>query len=257
MGQPLYCSAANAGMWGESGYGDGHIHYAWLSSIALLPWLSGFSPQAFSPTVSFLTFPPSISPQSTSALFLGLLHIPELQLPATVPSSGSSSLSGVCMAAPRNVWFSFHLGCHRSAVSLSALNVSPLTQNWPDVGLRPLLQFPHQPRAGPVLLTLLFFPLVALSYQVLCGSIYSFPLVRYCCLLSAGVLHALLCLKVYSWCIHGEKCTPCPPTPLPSCFPSSFTFEWLILKIYNFQHTPQNQSTWKYFLMHKTFWRQL
>ena len=25
-------------------------------------------------------------------------------------------------------WFSFHLGCHRSAISLSALNVSPLTQ---------------------------------------------------------------------------------------------------------------------------------
>ena len=29
-------------------------------------------------------------------------------------------------------------------------------------------------------------------------SMYSFPLVRYSCLLSAGVLHALLCLKVYS-----------------------------------------------------------
>ena len=32
------------------------------------------------------------------------------------------------MAVARTVWFSFHLGCHRSAVSLSALNVSPLTQ---------------------------------------------------------------------------------------------------------------------------------
>ena len=59
-------------------------------------------------------------------------------------------------------------------------------------------------RAGPVLLTLLFFPLVPPSYWVLRGSIYSFPLVRYSCLLSAGVLHVLLCLKVYSWCIHGE-----------------------------------------------------
>ena len=48
------------------------------------------------------------------------------------------------------------------------------------------------------------FPVVPSSYQVLCGSIYSFPLVRYSCLLSAGVLHVLLCLKVYSWCIHGE-----------------------------------------------------
>ena len=34
--------------------------------------------------------------------------------------------------------------------------------------------------------------------------IYSFPLVRYSCPLSAGVLKALLCLKVYSWCIHGD-----------------------------------------------------
>ena len=102
MGQPLYCSAANAGMWGDSGYGDGHTHYAWLSSIALLPWLSGFSPQAFPPTVSFLTFPRSISPQSTSALILGLLHIPELQLPAAAPSSRSASLSGLCMAATKD-----------------------------------------------------------------------------------------------------------------------------------------------------------
>ena len=79
------------------------------------------------------------------------------------------------------------------------------------------LQFPCQPRAGPVLLTLLFFPLVPLSYRVLCGFIYSFPLVRYSFPLSAGVLHALLCLKVYNWCIRGERCTPCPPTPPPSC----------------------------------------
>ena len=47
----------------------------------------------------------------------------------------------------------------------------------------PLLQFPQPPRPGPVLLTLLFFPLVPLSYQVLHGSIYSFPLVRSSCLL--------------------------------------------------------------------------
>ena len=72
------------------------------------------------------------------------------------------------------------------------------------MGIRPLLQFPHLPRAGPVLLTLLLSLWVPSSYQVLRGSIYSFPLVRYSCLLSAGVLHALLCLKVYSWCIHGE-----------------------------------------------------
>ena len=55
------------------------------------------------------------------------------------------------------------------------------SDNCPTVGMGPLLQFPHPPRAGPVLLTLLFFTLVASSYQVLHGSIYSFPLVRYSC----------------------------------------------------------------------------
>ena len=53
------------------------------------------------------------------------------------------------------------------------------------------------------------------------SSIYSFPLIRYSCLLSAGVLHALLCLKVYSWCIRGERCILRPPTPPPSCSSSS------------------------------------
>ena len=95
------------------------------------------------------------------------------------------------------------------------------------MGIRPLLQFPHLLRAGPVLLTLQFPPLVPLSYQVLRGPIYSFPLVRYSCLLSAGVLHARLCLKVYSWCIHGERRSPCPPTPLPSCSLSTCDYSQL------------------------------
>ena len=54
--------------------------------------------------------------------------IPKLQLPATAPYRRPAFLSRVCMAAARTVSFSFHLGCHRSAVSLSVLNVSPLTQ---------------------------------------------------------------------------------------------------------------------------------
>ena len=66
------------------------------------------------------------------------------------------------------------------------------SDNCSNVRIGPLLQFPHLLRAGPVLLTLLFSPLVPPSYQVLCGSIYSFPLARYFCPFSAGVLHALL-----------------------------------------------------------------
>ena len=74
------------------------------------------------------------------------------------------------------------------------------SDNCPNMGIGPLLQFPHRLRASAVLLTLLFFSLVSSSYRVLRGSIYSFPLVRYSCPLSAGVLHALPCLKVHSWC---------------------------------------------------------
>jgi len=143
--------------------------------------------------------------------------IPKLQLPASLPSRGPASLSGVCMALARTVWFLFHLGCH----TLSLKWFSSDSDDCFDVGIRPLLQFTHWLRAGPVLLTLLLFPLVLSSYRVLRGSVYSFPLVRYSCPLSAGVLHALLCLKVYSWCICGERYTLCPPTPPPFC---SFQF---------------------------------
>ena len=44
--------------------------------------------------------------------------IPKFQLLAAAPSRRPASLSGVCMAAARTVWFSFHLGCLSSAVSL-------------------------------------------------------------------------------------------------------------------------------------------
>ena len=56
------------------------------------------------------------------------------------------------------------------------------------------------------------------------SSIYYRPLVRYSCPLSAGILHALLCLKVYSWCIRGERCIPRPPAPTPSCSLALATF---------------------------------
>ena len=89
---------------------------AWLSSTGLshhnlLPHIPSTRPS---------------SQQQPSAW--GCSTIPKHQLPAAAPSSWFESLSGECMAVARTVWFSFHLGCHRSAVSLSALNGSPLTQ---------------------------------------------------------------------------------------------------------------------------------
>ena len=156
-----------------------------------------------------------------------------------------------------SVWFSFHLDCHTSAASLSASNVSLLSQRIaPMVGIRPLLNFPHPPRAGPVLLTLLFFPLLPMSYQFLCGPIYSFPVVRYCCLLSEGIPEALLCLKVCIWCIHGERCIPHPVTPLPSCSLPDLIF--ITMKLlgrlyyYHFISIPKQKGLFQSLFEHKT-----
>ena len=47
-----------------------------------------------------------------------------------------------------------------------------------------------------------------------CVGLCSSPVVRYSYMRSAFILQDLLCLKVFSWCIWGERRTPCPPTPL-------------------------------------------
>ena len=127
MGQPLYCAAADAGVWWEGGYDDGSTPYAWLSSIALLPCLPCFPPRHFPPrSPPSHSLDPSLHSHQQPSPW-DCSTIPKLQLPATVSF-------GVCMAAARTVWFSFHLGCHRSAVSLSSLKVSPLTLQLPRCG---------------------------------------------------------------------------------------------------------------------------
>ena len=129
--------------------------------------------------------------------------IPMLQLPAAVPSRGPTSLSGVHTTVQMTVarifcmiLIPFRLS-QISCFTLSLKRFSSVPKNSLDVGIRPLLQFLYRPRAGLVLLTPLF-PLLPSSCQVLRGSICSFLVLRFSCLLSFGVLQALLCLKVYS-----------------------------------------------------------
>jgi len=157
MGQPLYCCCWCWCM-GRQRYGDCSTPYAWLSNITLLPWLPGFPPQAFPTTISFLTSPRSVSPQSTGALALGLLHYPY------TPAPSCCAFSGTCVP----VWdmyrgskdclilIAFRLP-QISCLTLSLKCFSSDSNNCPDVGIVPLLQFPHSWRAGPVLLTLLCF----------------------------------------------------------------------------------------------------
>ena len=92
--------------------------------------------------------------------------IPKLQLPAAPPSRGPMFLSGICMAAARTVWFSFCLGCHRSAVSLSALNVSSNVRQLPWCGDQTPVSIPLPAEGRFSLTNTTVFPLVPSSYQV-------------------------------------------------------------------------------------------
>jgi len=134
-----------------------------------------------------------------------------------------------------------------SYFTLSPKCFSSDSDNCPDVGIRPLLQFPHPPRAGPVLLTLLFFPP---SSFILPSFVWFYIL-----FFTGQVL-----LSTLSWCSactsasegvflmhHGERCTAYPPTPPPSCsllltffhcnFFFFFTFFFLFLFLFFFTVT--------------------
>ena len=132
--------------------------------------------------------------------------IPNLQLPATALSRRPTFLPSICMAEARTVWFSFHLGCHRSAVSLSVLNVSPLTQTvallWGLDRTPAPVPPPAESRSSPT--NTLVFSLVPLSYRVSAVFCIFISTSQVLYPLSAGVLPALLGLKLYSWCIRGD-----------------------------------------------------
>ena len=123
---------------------------------------------------------PGIAPQSLNSSSQPL-HLPG----HLIPTWGTYGCGKDCL-----ILIPFRLP-QISSFTVSLKYFSSDSDNCPDMGIGPL-------RAGPVLLTRLFFPPVLSCYRVLHGSICSFPLVSSSCLLSAAVLHALLCLKVYS-----------------------------------------------------------
>ena len=125
----------------------------------MLPWLPGFLPQGF-PTKS----PPS------HPLCQPLHSLKQLS-PWIAPQSLNSS-SSCCPFQGTSIPVRGKYGCGKDCLILILFRlpqISCLTpslkclfsdsDNCPDVGIRPLLQFPHLRRAGPVLLTLLFSPL--------------------------------------------------------------------------------------------------
>ena len=144
---------------GRRGYGDGSTPYAWLSSITLLPRLPSFPPQVFPTTTSSLTSPRFISPQSIATLSLGLLHNP------WIPASSHCTFQGTCFPVQgmygrgKNclILIPFRLP-QISCFTLRLQCFSSDSDSWPVVRIWPLIQFPHLPRAGPALLTLLIIP---------------------------------------------------------------------------------------------------
>ena len=156
MGQPVYCSAAHTGMWGERDYGDGSTPYAWLAVTPSFHDCPAFLHRYF-PSQSLPSHPLYLSLHSQQQpLPWDCSTIPKLQLLAAASSRGPVTLSRVCMSATRTIWFSFHLGCHRSAVSLSALKVPPLTQTialiweWTPASVSPPSESKSSPTNTPV-----------------------------------------------------------------------------------------------------------
>ena len=145
-------------MWGKRGYSDGSTPYTWLCSIVLLPWLPGFPPPAF-PTMIFLTSPQSISLQSTVAFTLWLLHNPWTAAPSHCTFQGTLIPVGVMYGGDKDflILIPFRLS-QISCFTPSLKCFSFDSDSCPDVGGWTPGSVPHLQRAGPVLLTLLFFP---------------------------------------------------------------------------------------------------
>ena len=105
-----------------------------------------------------------------------------------------------------------------SCLTLSLNCFSSDSDNRPDVGIRPLIQFPHLLRAGPVLLTLLFFP------QFLHPT--EFCLVLYILFWWSGTpisSQPVFCKHFY-------------PTSLPSCSPSSLLWIPFLIMVSYLSH---------------------
>ena len=131
--------------------------------------------------------------------------IPTLQVPGTALFRGLASLSRVCRAVARIVCvIRIPFNCHRSAASLSnSLKCfSSVPNNCPGLGTDPYFSSPipllPQVQVLSCSPSSSFFPSFLYSTKFLHQSIYYFPVVRYSCPLSTGVLQDLLCLKVHS-----------------------------------------------------------
>ena len=179
--------------------------------------------------------------------------IPKLQLPATAPSREPAFLSGVCMAVARTVWFSFHLGCHRSAVSLSALNVSPLTQTvapmWTPASVPPPAEGRSSPTNTPVfpprsfiLLSFAWFYIFFSAGQVLLPAL---SWCSACTSVSEGVFLMYLWREMYSTSNYSSNILFPLPFFLIKIFNWHFSIKLSKINRMNRQKSRRIVYTWK------------
>ena len=137
-GQSLCYSAADAGMWAERGYGDVSTPYALSSCFhgctTFLQRHSSSQSLPSHPLSPSLCSPQQLSPWDCST-------VSKLQFPAVVLSRGPASLSRVCMAVARTVWFSFKLP-QIICLTLSLTSFSSDSDNCPAVGSDPCFSSP-------------------------------------------------------------------------------------------------------------------
>ena len=144
-------------MWGDRGCGDGSTPIRY--DLAVSPGFHGCLPQAF-PTIIFLPHIPSVhlftvnssphpgvSPQSLHSSSQSLCLLGDLHPCLGYVCCGKDCLTLIPFMLPQISCFTLSLKCFSSD-----------SDSCPDLEIRPLLQFPHLPRAGPVLLILLFSP---------------------------------------------------------------------------------------------------
>ena len=185
---------------------------------AVAPCLRGCVPfpQRHSPPVSFLPslgLPPC---NQQGSLSWDCPLIPVLQRLAAIHSHGLESFSGVWRSMAwiaRIILTPFRL----SQISGFTLHSRLCSAECPGVGISALHQVQLwfcSPSSS--------FPFPPSSYRILRGSVYYFPWSG-----TPASFQLVLCEIVFtyrcSWCIHGERCAPCPPTPTPACLSLTHT----------------------------------
>ena len=166
MGQPLCCLGADAGVWGEKSYGDGSPHTCDSAGSPCFRGCRAFLHRHFAPQ-SPPSPPHHLSLQWTTSFTLDPFTLHKLQLPAAAPSRGPHPCPGYVWLRQGLILIPLRLP-QISCFTLSLKCFSSDSDNCPDVGIGPLLRFPHPLRAGPVILTLL----VPSSYRVFHGSVF-------------------------------------------------------------------------------------